>query len=208
MPTITNLTLQQRNKNRVNVFLDGAYAFAVQKNTAVSLHIGQMLDEEALHRLHEQEGAEQAKEAALRLISQRPRSVAEVRQRLQAKGFDTAVIEPTLTRLQELKLLDDAAFAQYWVEQRETFKPRSARALQQELAQKGIDRATTEASLQTTGFDEQEAAYRAGAKKAHALAHLPYESFAQKLGSYLQRRGFGYGVSKEVIAQLWQELSV
>ena len=203
LSTITNLTLQRRNKNRVNVFLDGEYAFSLQKITAAYLRIGQTLDEEKIAALHQGDGYERAKEAALRLIEYRPRSTDEVRRRLHDKGYEPDMIEQALDRLQELGLLDDAAFARYWVEQRDTFKPRSARALSYELREKGLDRAVIEAALAETQFDEEDAALRAGQKKARTLTSLSYEDFAKKLTGYLQRRGFHYGTVKEVVAQLW-----
>ncbi len=205
MQTVTNLTLQKRNKNRVNVHLDGEYAFSLQMLTAAPLRIGQTLDEAAIAALHDQDGYEQAKDTAVRFIEYRPRSVVEVRQHLQGKGFSEAAVAQAITRLQELALLDDAAFARYWVEQRETFKPRSSRAVAHELRQKGVESQIVETALTELSFDEKDAALRAGQKKARTLASLPYEAFAQKLSGYLQRRGFGYGTVKEVIAQLWDE---
>ena len=201
MPTITNLTLQKRNKNRVNVYLDGEYAFSLQKITAAYLRIGQTLDEAKIAELHHGDSYERAKEAALRLIEIRPRSVAEVRRRLRDKGYEDDIIEKAVTRLQELALLDDDAFARYWVEQRDTFKPRSSRALSQELREKGLGREAIEVAL--TDVDDDDAALRAGQKKARSLAHLPQEEFNKKLGGYLQRRGFHYGTVKAVLEQLW-----
>jgi regulatory protein len=201
MATITNLTLQKRNKNRINVFLDDEYAFSLSQITAAYLRIGQIVDEAKIEELQHADEYERAKEAALRLIEYRPRSVNEVRLRLRKKEINDEAIEAALARLEELDLLDDLAFARFWVEQRETFKPRSSHALRQELYQKGVARTAIEAAL--VDFDEEDAARRAGQKKARSLWGLSHEDFVKKLTGHLQRRGFNYGTVRAIVDELW-----
>ena len=88
-----------------------------------------------------------------------------MRTHLQRKAFDEETIEQVLAYLNGLELLDDVAFAQYWVEQRETFRPRSRYALGQELRQKGISREIVAAALEEV--DETAAARRAAEKQAN-----------------------------------------
>ncbi|HIP73940.1 MAG TPA: regulatory protein RecX, partial [Anaerolineae bacterium] len=133
MALVTALTKQKRNPNRVNVYLDDEFAFGLAAFTAVSLRIGQHLTEADIDKLKVADSQETAKQAAIRFIEYRPRSTAEVRRRLRQKGFDEAAIDHAIERLQAVALLDDLAFARYWVDQRETFKPRSQMALRQEL---------------------------------------------------------------------------
>jgi regulatory protein len=104
--------------------------------------------------------------------------------------------------LQDVGLLDDEAFARYWVEQREAFKPRSHLALRQELQQKGVDRAIIEAALRDV--DQTAAAQQAAAKQARRYTHLTEDEFRNKLGGFLQRRGFHYEIIKQVIDELWE----
>lgn len=205
MGTITALTTQKRNPGRVNVYLDGEFAFALAGMTAVPLRIGQVLAPADIETLRTADELESAKQSAIRLIGYRPRSAAEVRDHLRGKGFANDTVVQALARLQELELLDDAAFARYWVEQRETFRPRSQMALRQELAQKGVSREFIDAALQDV--DETAAARQAAQKQVARWQGLPQDEFKHKVGSYLQRRGFSYGIIKEISNEMWNTVS-
>lgn len=142
--------------------------------------------------------------AALRFISYRPRSVAEVRRRLSQK-WPPPVIDRVIEFLQEHSYLDDAAFAQLWRRGREQRKPRGQRALQQELRQLGVDREVIAEALE--GFDAPANAYKAAAKPAARLAGkgVSEELFRRKVSGLLQRRGFDYSVISATVNQLWAE---
>ncbi|MDZ7587243.1 MAG: regulatory protein RecX [Patescibacteria group bacterium] len=75
---------------------------------------------------------------ALRLLSFRPRSIQEIKQRLTKTNADTQTINRVIANLIEKNLLNDQEFAAWWVEQRVSFRPRGNFALTQELMQKGI----------------------------------------------------------------------
>jgi regulatory protein len=205
MGKITALTRQKRNPDRVNVYLDDEFAFGLAAITAVSLRIGQTLSPAEIERLKGSDLEEKAKNVAIRYIEYRPRSIAETRQHLQKKEYPDDVIERVVQRLAEVELLNDAAFARYWVEQRETFKPRSKMALQVELRKKGIDRALIETAV--AEIDEIAAATQAAQAKARRWRSLPELEFRKKLGSFLQRRGFGYDIVREVTEALWEEFA-
>ena len=79
-------------------------------------------------------------EAAARFLEPRARSVTEVRQRLAGAGYRSDLVEGAITRMVELGVLDDAAFARAWIESRDRARPRGERAIRQELALKGVDR--------------------------------------------------------------------
>lgn len=201
MPKITSLTVQKKNKERINVFLDGEYAFSLAAITAASLRSGQEISQAQIVELQMEDSYERGKEAVMRLLSYRPRSVAEVRGKLKGKEFPEVVIERVLNRLQELDLLSDRAFVRYWMEQRENFRPRSAMALRQELMQKGVARELIDEAL--ADLDEDSAAYRAAEKKAVQWGRLSRDEFNNKVGAFLQRRGFSYSIIKNVVDDLW-----
>lgn len=202
MGQITALTAQKRNPNRVNVYIDQEFAFGLAAMTAVSLRIGQTVTPADIERLQTADQLESAKETAIRFIGYRPRSVAETEKKLQEKGFEEQTIGAAIERLQELALLDDEAFAHYWVEQRETFKPKSHLAMRQELRQKGI---ATDIVDQVLGVvDEYQSAYRAAEGKIRLWQDADEETFRTKLMGYLQRRGFSYRIIKEVTDEMWQ----
>jgi len=77
-------------------------------------------------------------DAALRFLEPRSRSVAEVRRRLTQAGYRDELVEGAVSRLVDLGMLDDEAFARHWVESRDRAHPRGAIALRRELRQKGV----------------------------------------------------------------------
>ena len=143
-------------------------------------------------------------DVALQFLSYRPRSEAEVRRRL-IKDFPTSLVEATVVQLKAKGLLDDAAFARFWRDNREQHRPRSKAIIRQELFQKGINRNVADEALE--GLDEEASAIRAGRKLLRRLRGVDSESFRSKMGSHLGRRGFSYGVAVRATEALWQELS-
>jgi regulatory protein len=204
---ITALKVQKRNPNRVSVYLDGVFAFGLARIVAAWLHIGQVLDNDQISKLQNQDTEEVAYQKALRHLSYRPRSEAEVRQKLVAAGYSDAVIESVIKRLRDHQLIHDPQFAQMWVENRSTFRPRSHRILKLELKQKGIHDDTIAATLADAVSDE-ELAYQAAIRKANKYAGLDWQQFREKLGGYLIRRGFSYETIAPIIRQVWSELNL
>ncbi|MCS6889788.1 regulatory protein RecX [Chloroflexus sp.] len=209
--TITAIRQQSNDPQRVNLFIDGAFALGISLNTLVRerLAVGVYLDEAGWERLVASEQADQALQKALRQIERRPRSIAEIRRYLQRKGFGEETCAQTIARLRELGLLDDADFASRWVANRRALRPRGARALRAELRQKGIAPAVIDAALaaEDDGLSESERA------EAVARSVLPryagvadWVAFQRRLGGYLLRRGFAADLIRPLLSRLWQEL--
>jgi regulatory protein len=201
---ITALKAQKKNPNRINVYLDGEFAFGLARIVAAWLRIGQVLSEGEIERLKQQDTLEVAYQKMLHFISYRPRSQAEVQRRLNEHGYLAPVVEATIQRLKENQLLSDTQFAQTWVENRSAFRPRSKRMLAMELRQKGIEDDAIEQALAGTE-DESSLAYQAAVKYARRLAGVDWETFRKRLGAYLMRRGFSYGTISPVLRQVWDE---
>ncbi len=202
MATITALTQQKRNPNRVNVYLDGEYAFPLAKIVAAWLKIGQELSPDKIAELQAKDGHEAALQRALNFISYRPRSVAEVQRNLNKFEVPEDIIASVIERLQANGLLDDADFARRWVEDRAAFKPRGARALRMELRLKGMQDALIDVALQD--IDEYQLASQAAERKLRQLSGLDWDTFRNKLGAHLARRGFGYDIAADVCREAWQ----
>lgn len=200
---ITALKRQIKNEHRVNVELDGAFAFALTDLQAASLRIGQYLGDEAIAALRRDDLAARVYDQALRFLTYRPRSIAEMTHHLQAKAVPEELIAATIQRLEQAGLLDDAAFARYWIENRENFRPRAARALRCELRRKGLAEDTIAAAL--APLDEEDSAYRLAASQAQRLRHADAETFRRRLGSYLARRGYDYEIVRDTVERLWRE---
>ncbi len=205
MPVITALEVQKRNKERVNVYLDDEFAFGLHIMEAAKLRKGQDLTEAEIDALTNEDAIQKAVDRAIDFLSYRPRSTQEVRQNLVKKEIPESVIDIAIGRLQRLKYLDDEAFARFWIENRDNFKPMSPRALRYELRQKGIEDSILDPLLDEI-VDVHEAAYRAIEKRKWRFQGKTRHEFKKKLSGRLQRRGFHYGVINDVIQQLMDEL--
>lgn len=141
-----------------------------------------------------------AYDAAVRYLAPRPRSVGEIRRHLRSKRFDDLAIDKAVDTLRAQRYIDDEAFARYWVEQRDTHRPRGERALVSELAQKGVARDVIELVLGDREPDSE-------VKRAREAIRRPITRWAsmdeperkRKIHQYLAQRGFSYDVIEEVI---------
>jgi regulatory protein len=202
--TITALVAQRKNKDRVNVYLDGEFAFGLTLLEALKLKRGQVLSDADIERLRGADDIEKAHEKALRFLANRPRSEWEVRQNLAKAEFDGDTIDRVVERLTGVALIDDAAFVRYWLDNRAQFNPRGQVALRQELRRKGVDRAVIDEALAAADQADDQAAIRSALAKADRFRQLPQAEFAQKLSAYLLRRGFDYEAVRQAVAAAWQ----
>lgn len=204
--TITALELQKHDKERVSVFINEEYAFSLPLQPAAELKRGQYLTDEAIEALKVTGEREQAYERALRYLEFRPRSRDEVRRHLHRKGLPEAVVEETLERLQRARLIDDREFAQFWVENRQRFRPRGRVALRHELKTKGLSEDDISGAL--GDVNEEESAFDLARAQARRKSHLAPQEMKRHLGQYLARRGFQYSVIGEVVRRVEAELGL
>ena len=154
-----------------------------------------MKDSEAIRR---------ATSAALRFLSYRARSEAEVRTRL-LRRFPPDLVDQVLEDLAKRGLVNDSQFATLWKESRDANRPRSAFLIRRELLAKGVSRDL--ASQAVADVDEAGAAYRAGEKFARRLNDVDFQNFSARLWAHLRRRGFEGSISRDVVSKLWSESS-
>lgn len=195
----------RRGGRRRNVYVDGRYAFSVASEVATTLRVGQAISPDEAQALLSDDELGRCFEAVLRFLGPRPRSEREVRQRLSRHEFAQELIDRAVEKVRGLGLIDDTAFAEYWIDQRQTHRPRGARLLKLELRQKGLDGALAGRAVGDLG-DEAATAYRAAARRAASLRGLDERTFKQRLGGFLQRRGFEYESSAAAIRRLWAEI--
>jgi regulatory protein len=198
---ITALKLQKRNRQRVNVYLDGEYAFGLARIVAAWLSVGQEIDDEKIAQLKHEDEREVAYQRAIKFLNYRPRTLLEIRQNLQKHDIPEEIIVYVLDRLQQAGLINDQHFAENWVENRSELRPRSRHALSFELKQRGIDPQVIEQTLEE--IDDEELAYQAALKQARKYKNLEWIDFRRKMYGFLARRGFNYEVSSQATARVW-----
>lgn len=189
----------------MNIYLDGEFAFGLSRLAAAWLRVGNKLSEEQIEKLLGDDELEVAYQRALYFLSFRPRSSQEVFKKLMDSGFSEQVIETTMERLQVEGFVNDSSFAEQWIENRNTFRPRSRRMLGYELRQKGIPSESIQQALEDISIPEEELAYKAGLKKAQSCQSTDWQTFKNKVGSFLARRGFAYTVAAPVLKRLWDD---
>jgi regulatory protein len=185
---ITSIEVQKNNQERVNIYLDGKFAFGLAILLALPLRTGQALSIEEITALKHHDEIEVAVERAIRFLSYRPRSLSEVRHNLKSKGHSEAIIEVAIGKLEGLGYVNDVAFAAYWIENRDTFKPRSPQALTVELRQKGVSSDIIQMALD--GMDAEDSAKRAVHQRLSRYRGHRIEDARAQLSAYLGRRGF------------------
>ncbi|HKD73853.1 MAG TPA: regulatory protein RecX [Ktedonobacterales bacterium] len=213
---ITKIEPTKHDANRVAVFVDDKYALACDFGVWLEsgLHEGDSITQANIDALKASESLHVLKERALRLLAGRPHGRAELRRQL-ARGTKAhpapslEQIDIALDQLAEADLLDDQAFAEFWVEQRDRFRPKGSLALRAELRGKGVAAEDIDAAI--TPDRDLERALTAGRRKAQSLGTRPgidARVFRDTLGPFLLRRGFTTSVAREAVATLWSECAV
>ena len=203
MKKITAIEVQKRSPNRVNIHLDGEFAFGLARIVAAWLKVGQELSDEKIEQLQAEDARERAYQQAMLFLSYRARSETEIRQNLRKHEIPEPIIEQTLERLRQDGLANDNQFARAWVENRSTFRPRSRRMMVMELRQKGLDEEAVASAVESV--DDEALAYEAAQKKVARYKDLEWNDFRKKLNDFLARRGFSYLVVAPVVTRLWNE---
>ncbi|MEA2499001.1 MAG: regulatory protein [Actinomycetota bacterium] len=135
-----------------------------------------------------------AMEKAGRLLARRPHARREIEQKLATAGFDREVVGQVIARLERLRLLDDGAFADQWVEDRG--RKRGSRALAAELAAKGVPREVSEQAIAAAERDEAEVALDLASRWVRRVAGRPLREQAGRIVKMLMGRGFSYEVAE------------
>ncbi len=200
MARITGLEPDPKRPGAVRVLVDGRLFCTVHEEAvaAGSFAIGAEWAGEqagAAGRAADEEGAWRA---LLRALERRSFGVSELRRRLKQKGHTPEAVEFAISRALATRLLDDAAFANRFVESRAA-RGRGPSRLRRDLSALGLDRGLIEAAIQAHWPEPDDAldlALDLAKRRARQLANLPRDVRRRRLLAYLERRGFsGHRVS-------------
>ena len=205
MPIITAIKPQKR-AGRVNVFVDGRFAFSLAAETLVkaALKINQEISPEEIQKLIEEDDFLKVYDRALKFLSFRPRSEKELKDWFFKKNIGEETQKLIFQRLKDLGYINDEEFAKWWIEQRMTFRPTGERLLLLELRQKGIapELIATLLSSYVAKGSELELAKKVAEKKMRPLRNLPVPELKQKLMTRLARRGFAWETIEEALDEV------
>lgn len=201
MPKISSIVVQ-KNKKRVNVYVDGSYAFSVFKESLIELNLFQEkeISKKEIEEIKNIDNKNKSISKAYNLLSYRPRSKEEIKKKLAPK-FSDKIVKNTLEKLEEKKYLNDEAFVDFWLENRA--KSRGVALLRYELLKKGVAVEVIEQKISTHKPEKDLENAIALIKSKSRFKKLEQKEARQKIGAYLARRGYGYEVINEVVRLLY-----
>jgi regulatory protein len=196
---ITAIKQQERLKGRYSIYVDDKYAFSLSADALLAerLVTGQELDAAQLKAYRKLSADDKAYGLALAYVVRRQRSRFELADYFRRKGYEEALQQQVMQRLEALGLVGDEKFAEAWVRNRRLLKPVSKRRLTQELRQKRVAEEIIERVLAEDETDEQ-------AVLRELIARRRKQSKYQddlKLMQYLARQGFSYDDIKNALAE-------
>ena len=146
-----------------------------------------------------------AKSDALRLLSARPRSLDELKKRLETKKYPADVVAHTLELLKSQGLLDDKRFAKLVASSSISAKPVGRSEVVRKLKAKGVDASTISETLQgLEDYDEKKAAKEAVSLKFSKMTGISKEKKKSRIFGFLKRRGFASDTIFKVMDELFQ----
>lgn len=208
MPQISAIEPQKKKKDRVNIYLDGQFAFglSLQQFADANLKIGQNLTQIQIENLVKLSEFGKIFDKTLKFLSFRPRSKKEIENYLKQKKAGTEIVKKVILKLEKLGFLNDLDFAKWLVDNRLKFRPRGPVILKSELIKKGIDREIIDQILEKIDDQKQhELALKIAQKQVQKYKNLDKNKFYQKMAGFLGRRGFPWEITKAVIDTLAQK---
>lgn len=195
--TVTRVSPQRRNGDRVSVYIDDEFAFGLYQETALRHGVsrGIYLSISEQEKILADDQLIIARVTALRYLGERARTTYEVRQKLKKKGFQEEVIEPVLQRMDELGYLDDSGYTAAFIQGRLASKGYGPLRIRQDLQRRGIAAPVVDAALNRLISTEQaldNAVRQAEKRWALLQKERDVRKRRKKLYDYLLRRGYDF----------------
>jgi regulatory protein len=203
VPQITAIK-PQKNKKRINIYLDGKFGFGIDYESFVKLNlkVEQNLTQEEIEKIVKEAEFQKVKDKLLRYATIRPRSEKETGDWMKRKKVHKSIKKDLFDTLKRLELIDDRKFASWWIDQRLQFKPRGKKALYSELMKKGVGRNEIEDALSEVEIDETDMAKKLASEKSYKWEKYKGREKQKKMSDYLARKGFGWDVIKSVLKDI------
>ncbi len=200
MPTITAIK-SQKKKDRVNIYLDDKFGFGIDLENFVKLglKVDQELSDKEIEDIVKKAEFQKTLDKLLRFATLRPRSEKEIRLWLRRKKVHASLFSKLFDRLNHLELIDDEKFAKWWIEQRQSFRPKPKRILNNELIIKGINNEIIKKVLGEEKIDEEKMARELIEKRAYKWKNLEGFELKQKMSQYLAQKGFSWEIIEKVV---------
>lgn len=208
MNKITNIEIQKRNEERVNIYIDNEFAFACYKELVYKEGLKKDMEVEidSLKKIIAEEEFLKCKNSALRIVEKAYKTEKEMVDKLLQKGYEGIIIEKTITFLKEYNFLNDEKYTLMYAKDRSKIQGKNK--IKYSLMKKGIDKETIENTLDSIDNNvEEETAYNLAIKKYRILSKKENDKYKlnQKLIRFLLGKGYDYGLIKDVIKRITNE---
>ena len=195
MSIITKIE-EQKNKKRVNIFVDNAFFCGLNKETAVifGLKTGKSVDEETLKTAVFESEVKSAFDKASDYLGLRMHTKKELFEKLLKKNYEKPVIEKAIEKLEEYRYFDDLMFAKQFVVENSKY---SKKVLDGKLRQKGVNPDVIESVLQNIEDEDEFELCKKYAEKYSKGKDFNDKKNVEKLMASLLRRGFSFEMIKK-----------
>lgn len=211
MPQISSIEPQKKKENRLNIFLDGKFAFGASAEIILknNLKVGTNLSQKLIDQITKEDQSTKLMDRVMNFLSFRPRSEKEVRDYLAKKianfenikftqASQSPLIDSIIKKLKKYNYINDLEFTKWWVTSRKN-RPRGQMVIKAELIKKGIEKETIDQII-TKSVNETMLAKKSIEKKIKFWRKLTPLDFKKKFYSYLASRGFSYDTIAEMFA--------
>lgn len=205
---VTAMIPQKKDAAKYNIFVDGTFAFALsmQDIQYFKLKEGAQIAQQTYDFIQENLIYIKAQDIALHYLGYQMRTQAQVRKKLEDKGFAEPVVERVLAFLCKYGYCDDMAYAKSYIRQCQKLRPKGAYVLKMELRQRGVAQDIVEQAMQEAEICEAEDAAYWIRKKVKGNINDLEEKEKRRLYGFLQRKGYRWDVIAEAIRLLQEEV--
>lgn len=208
MKTITQISENKKNPNRVSIFADDEFLLSCHKELVYrkSLKKGDKVDPQLLLELAREDEYIKAKDTALRHIEMSIKTVKQVEDKLREKEYSEEIIEKVIGFLHEYRLLDDLKYAQTFL--KEKLRSRGIKKARFELLAKGISKDNIELAMESvsTTSVEEDACLKIAEKKYQQLKNREQDEYKlkNKLYTFLAGKGFEYELISSTLRKIME----
>lgn len=205
MGTITEISVQKKNKNRCNIYIDNVFAFGVSNELIYkeNLKVGMIVDEEKLKKIAYEENLINCKETSLKIIERSYKTKKEMTKKLLEKGYSLEEINETLKFLEEYNFINDESYTKAFINDRT--KTQGKQKIKYALKNKGISDEIIEEELSKLDMEkEKENANILALKKYNILIKRESDKYKlkEKIIRFLISRGYNYEVAKDAVNEM------
>ena len=206
---ITKIEQQKNNPARRNIYLEEEFALGVSDETLLQagLRVGDLVTDALFQQLKLEEEYQEAKNAALKFLSYRPRTEREIRNKLRETEHADNIIDKVVDGLKQSRLIDDRSFARMYIRDTRADRPVGPVLLRQKMLLLGLSREIVEEALGEVLHDvSQEDDAGAAAEKFILRAQktgraVDPDTLRSRLTGHLARRGFSWDVVNSVVSK-------